>query len=577
MCLIKKVSLILLLLTLSGLMAVAQTMLPPVKVAQTTNGVRWVQLAFGPDGVAHMVWEEDLYTGPGHEIMYVSYDGVKASTAIKLKTDAGVIGERPYISCGPKGHIAVVWGQEGSVYLRLYDPYQKKWLSVERVKEGYGGDEPCVAVDGEGNVYVFWYSDKDGRVYSRAKVGGSWEETKRLSSLARATQGAIALGKDGQIWAVWREKEVSGEYKLWYSKRKKETSWSAAKKVNDTGASSSHPHIAVGPDNICYIVNGDIDEATGHDQEIWVLTINEKDNPRELAIPLYLQHYPRIAVDKNGNKHVAVQIGGGDFGDGIRYTNNIGGKWKDPVTFGAVWPKLPGIAHDGFGNIGLSWSSMMGEGGYTNIWFTSLYPVSKKVFYPPQNLSASLSFDPQNPSQFTYNFSWEKNPQNKDEDLEGYQIYLKVGNGPYTPLIKVAKSALSASWTTNQFDETFQFAVASVALSGLESELAAFSLNYPTINPPLNAKAKLTLSGLRKNPEVVYNLSWEANPQNNEAYVKEYKIYKKEGNGDWTLFAAVSKSTFAVQYTFSASQRILWGIVSVSVLGKESSLVTFGY
>ncbi len=552
-------------------------MLPPIKVAQTTNGVRWVQLAFSPDGIAHIVWEEDLDNSPGHEIMYVSYDGIKASTAINLKTDPGVVGERPYIACGPKGHIAVVWGQESSVYLRVYDPQQKKWLGVERVKEGYGGDEPCVAVDAEGNIFVFWYSDKDGRVYSRAKVGGSWEETKRLSSFARGTQGGIAIGRDGQIWAVWREKEASGEYKLWYSKRKKETSWSVAKRVNDEGASSSHPHIAVGPDNICYVANGDIDEATGHNQEMWVIKIDEINNPRQLAIPLYLQHYPRIAVDKNGNLHVACQIGGGDFGDGIRYVNNIGGKWKEPVTFVAVWPKLPGIAHDGYGNIGLSWSSMMGEGGMTTIWFTSLYPVAKKVFYPPQNLSAALSFDPQNPTQFTYNFSWQKNPLNKDDDLEGYQVYLKKGDGPYTPLIKVDKSALSASWTTNQFDESFQFAVSTVALSGLESEMVPFTIVYPTINPPLNPTAKITLTGLRKNPEVTYNLSWEANPQNNEVYLKEYRIYKKEGSGPFTLFASVSKSTLAVQYNFPASQRIVWGIVAVSVLNKESSLVTFGF
>ncbi|MGQ9577892.1 MAG: hypothetical protein ACUVWQ_04655 [Candidatus Aminicenantales bacterium] len=554
-----------------------QSMRPPVKVAQTTNGVRWVQLAFGPDGVAHIVWEEDLYTGPGHEIMYVSYDGEKASTPLNLKTDAGVIGERPYIACGPKGHIAVVWGQESSVYLRVYEPSQKKWLGVERVKEGYGGDEPCVAVDGEGNVYVLWYSDKDGRVYSRAKVGGSWEETKRLSSLARATQGGIAIGRDGQIWAVWREKEASGEYKLWYSKRRKETTWTTARRVNDAGASSSHPHITVGPDNFCYVVTGDIDEATGNDQEMWVIKIDEKNNPRELALPLYLQHYPRIAVDKNANKHVACQIGGGDFGDGIRYTNDIGGKWRDPVTFGAVWPKLPGIAHDGFGNIGLSWSSMMGEGGYTTIWFTSLYPVSKKLFYPPLNLEASLSFDPQNPNQFTYNFSWAKNPQNKDDEIEGYQVYLKVGNAPYSPLVKADKFSLAASWTTTQFDETCQFAVSTVGLSGLESELAAFNISYPTINPPLNAQAKITMSGLRKNPEVTYNLSWQANPENNEAYVKEYRIYKKEGSGEFTLFAAVDKSTFAVQYNFPGTKRIIWGIVAVSVLGKESSMVTFGY
>ncbi len=128
-----------------------------------------------------------------------------------------------------------------------------------------------------------------------------------------------------------------------------------------------------------------------------------------------------------------------------------------------------------------------------------------------------------------------------------------------------------------EFDESFQFAITTVALSGLESEMADFNIIYPTINPPLNAKVTINLTSVRRNPEATYNLSWQANPNNNEAYVKEYRIYKKEGNGDFTFFASVSKSTFAVQYTFPANRRVVWAIKAVSVLGKESSLVTFGF
>jgi len=433
-----------------------------------------------------------------------------------------------------------------------------------------------VAIDPSGNIHVVWFSDSAGKIYARSKINGVWEEIKRLSPPGvRAVQCAVVAGKDGWIWAVWREKGGGGEYKNFYSKRRANSDWSDRKHVNNAGASSSHPHMAIGPDNVPVTVHGDIDESTGHLQEIWACTLDEKTNPRELAVGLNLQHYPRIAIDKNGKRHVAVQKGGGDYGDGVRYTNNIGGTWKEPVFFGAVWPKVPGISADAFGNVALAWASM--PEGNTGIWLSSLYPIVQKEFFPPLNLKATASFKLGETTEVTYNFTWEKNSKNNDNDLEGYNIYKKEGNGNYELLLSLSKSTTSGSFTFSTFKEDLRFGITTVALSSLESEMGVFELTYPPIYAPSNMSATISLTNLKKTTEVTYNLSWQANSQNSADYVKGYSIYKKEGDGNFELIQTLSKSTFSASFSFSNPQKkIRFGIKTVSVVGLESDLAIFG-
>jgi len=569
----KKTACLLFILLLAAGLSFGQRMSNPMIIAKTTNGVRWSQMAFGPDGVAHFIWEEFLPV-LGHGIFYASYDGQTASTPLSLATTPTSHESRPNIAVGPQGKIVAVWGQEDSVYMRVFDPAQKKWLPEEAVKIDAGRDEPCAAVDAQGNIFIWWYTDGAGIVYSRAKINGQWEETRRLSPGTLCKQGGIGVGSDGWVWAVWREKQGNGEYKLYYSKRTKDTAWTTGKVVNNAGGSSSHPGLTVGPDKIAYAVHGDIDEETGHNQEMWVIKIDEKTNPREMAIPLYLAHYPRIAIDNNGVKHVVSAIGGGDGGDGVQYTNNAGGTYKERQLFGGVWPKVPGISHNGFGNVAICWSSM-DQNGYTHILMSSLQPITRISLNPPIDLSASMSFDPNDPTKFTYSFNWKANNRNADSYLQGYRIYREDEDGTGA-LVTVAKTATSASLTLTEFDEDARFGVATVGLSGGVSDIAWFDIAYPEIYAPVSLVASIKLSKLMTVPEITADLSWAANPQNTASYVKEYRIYKKESGGNFVLIATIPKTSTSTSITISSLQKkIQLGITTASVLNKESTIALF--
>jgi hypothetical protein len=442
-----------------------------LKIAHVTGVVRWSQIAFGPDGVLHCVFEENT-EGYGHPIWYVSYDGKTASAPFNVSNSMTIVGQQPYVTVNAKGMIAVVWGQvqQKSSYLRIYDPVQKIWLPIETAQQDIGAHEPSVALDSEGNVHITTFNE-DGRVYARSKINGVWEEPKRLNS-NRAKDPMVAIGKDGRVWASWRE-NMGNEYKLRYSKRTKDTSWAAMTKVNDSGASISHPSISVGPDNAPWIAAGDVEAEGG--AMVFVLKYDDRANfwNREEAIGLIAQHYPRIAIDKNNIPHVASQWGAGDSGNGILYTNKVGGSWKPLQFLVSSQPKVPGIAADAFGNVVVCFSSIESDG--SDVWIDSLSPVSAKHFYPPVNLTSSVQIKSLKKSpSITYNLGWSANSDNNAQYLEGYNIYAKSSSGGYELLLSVAKSVFSATFTFEDLSKKRQFGIATVSLSGAISEIVNF-------------------------------------------------------------------------------------------------------
>ena len=470
----KRVALLVVAIILTVSMPYAQTTLPhSFKVAHASGAVRWSQCAFGPDGILHTIWEED--TDRGHPIFYVSYDGTTASTPFNVTNSLDRRAERPGIHVGSKGHIVVVWGEDSgnNIYMRMYDPKLKAWQAVEAVALGYGWDEPCPAVDAEGNIHVFFSDDSGGRAYCRSKIGGVWENVYRLTG-GYGKQGGVAVAPNGTVWAVWREKQGNGNYKSYYSKRTKSTLWTPGQMVTSGGGSSSHPFLGVGPNGVCVLVFGDIDplNETGAEIRLWKIEVSQT---REIIVPFAMQHYPRPAVDANNNIHVAIQLRGGDFGDGTKYLNNIGGKWNDPQTMPATWPKLPGISADPFGNVAVCQSSIIfaaPEG--SDIWVYTLLKIEPKVFYTPLNLASSISLKSirRNP-EITYSLTWAANPANIDSLVQGYNLYVNEGSG-YKVLATVSKTTFASTFKYTDLSKKRAFALSTIGIGGIETDLVYF-------------------------------------------------------------------------------------------------------
>jgi len=521
-----------------------------------TGGIRWSQCAFGPDGVLWVVYEED--TDRGHPIWVISYDGTNVSTPFNATGNIDIRGERPGITVGPKGHVVVVWGvlAESSVYMRVRDPKTKTWDPVESVKVGYGGDEPVPAMDAEGNIHVGWWALSLAKCYARSKIDGAWGETMSFGSGKDLT---VAVGPNGTAWALYRINQ-GGKYKNFYSSRTKSSGWTSPALLTSGGESASHPGVTVGPDNVAVAAWGDIDPDNENGAQMRLMKILPGAT-REIAMEKYMAHYPRIVVDKDLVTHMVCQIGGGDFGSGLRYTHNRSGTWEEPQTIPAAMDKVAGIASDPFGNVAACQSSFNSEGG-SDIWVYSTKPI-----VPAPMPAADFSFTPQTgymPLAVNFTAVQQTGPNGQEV---GYSW--NFGDG----------GTATGRTVTHTFSTWGTFQVALTITDNIgRSDTVTKPIEVKKTNPiaPVNPSSSIRMSRMWKSPEITYNLFWAINPANIPEHIAGYNIYMKEDSGVYARLLSVSASTFSASFKFTDLKKKRSFAISASGLGgTESAMVYF--
>ena len=445
-------------------------------IAQGDARTRWTQCAFSPDGLLHVVYVTADSYASGNGVWFVTYDGTTATTPYNVTDDPNATAMRPTITSNTNGMICVAWGDGNMnrIFCRLYDTSSQTWGAIELVDEGDGWFEPFCALDKENNIYIVFYNEYSSGWMTNAKINGVWEGA-RMIGFGRGKQGDIVAAPNGVIWTAWREKGEGG-YSMWYSKRTKDTDWADPRFVR-LAAEPSHPHMACGfNDDTPYLASGEITVADESFQEIWIMYLNETTNPLQHPAQNIMQHYPVIAVDAFGNLHLAIQRGGGDYGDGIQYTNNIGGTWKDVQYLPASVPKEAGIDADPFGNVAIAYSSTDTRAeGKADIIINSLYPIKPMYFEPPVNTTIAISLaSVRKAPGINYSLSWASNPKNNDSQLRGYKIYMKEGTGQWTAMAEVSAATKTASFSFADKTKKRLFSIVTVSIGGAESKPVIF-------------------------------------------------------------------------------------------------------
>jgi hypothetical protein len=211
--------------------------------------------------------------------------------------------------------------------------------------------------------------------------------------------------------------------------------------------------------------------------EIWVVIVDEDDNPHEIVVGDALHHFPRIAVDSNDNHHLAWQVGPAERGFGIKYKNNVGGKWSNAIVMenSGGGCETPGISADQGGNVALVWSSSA-SGRSKEIWLSTLYPVL--VLQSPSNLNMTITINNlKEVPEMVYNLSWEPNPENDQNMVKGYNLYKKENNGPWQLLLSVTKETRSASFTFSGTEQRITLGIRAVSIHDTEGTIGIFGID----------------------------------------------------------------------------------------------------
>jgi len=540
-----------------------QTLQNETLLYHSSEGVRWTQCAFGPDGVLWVVWVPGTTNDDsGGPIWVLSYDGTTVSEPIRM-TAANVKANRPHISTSPKGHVVVSWGitTTKSTFLKIRDPHTQTWGETEVVCQNYGGHEPCAQMDKHGNIHIFFSDEPGGKVFARSKINGVWENIVKLNQ-KYGKQGSLAVGPDGTAHAVWIEKgAVAGIYENFYSNRTATTSWYEREGLPGLAGSSNHPWIAVGPNNKAIVAWQDvIYPHLENGSEIKVIQIGSTPS---LAMAFAMQHFPRVVVDKNNKIHVASQLGGGDTGRGLQYANKVSGSWSPVQRIGAAMPKVPGLAADPFGNVAATMSSWTTGGDQTGtdlkVW--SLLPI-KKTPLP----NANFTFSPSTgypPLAVDFAASRVLGPDGQEVRYEW-----NFGDG--------------GAGTGRNTSHTFLTAgTYNVTLTITDNINRSDSVTKPIVilktNPlvPQNLSATITLDRIWTNPKITFNLFWAVNPDNIPEHVEAYAIYMKEDDGEFVRLLTLSPETFSASFEFTDLKKKR--SFAISTLGYGGTESPWGY
>jgi len=244
--------------------------------------------------------------GGGMAIAYIAFTHGK-----------GFEGRRP-MKEDPKDYafLAAPTGGDQVMFLELKD---NQWTKPEPLTKG-GLDlfRTATAVDGQGNVWVFWSANVDGNwdVYARVRKGEQWGEPSRLTTDAGSDVNIVAATDSaGRVWAAWQG--CRGSNFDIFAARQQGPKPGPAERVGGGPANEWAPAIAASADGQVAVA-WDTYERGDYDVRVRIWQGGAWKAPRDVAATAANECRASLAFDKRDRLWIAHEIcpegWGKDFG-----------------------------------------------------------------------------------------------------------------------------------------------------------------------------------------------------------------------------------------------------------------------
>ncbi len=326
----------------------------PRNISNNSSSSFEPDVAVGPDGTAHVVWQECCPNS--YEIFYATRSpGGAWSTPVNI-SQSGTSDNSPAIAVDPSGGVHVVWEQCCDYLYGLFyvtKPAGGQWSSRVKLPSYYRAYDPDIAVDGSGALHVVWRDDgycNYATVYASKAPGGAWSGLTPLSSCTNTANPTIAAEKGGTVHVAWQDSSP-GNWEIYHTTKPSGGSFGAPANVSNNNGTSLSPSIAVGGGDM-HLVWTDY-TSSGNGEILYSMHSGSGGftSPRNISATTGSSQSPSLAVDGEGAPHVLWMDcchTGGDW-DVLYTVRSTLGIWSAPenISETSSYSESPSVAVGG--------------------------------------------------------------------------------------------------------------------------------------------------------------------------------------------------------------------------------------
>ncbi len=511
-------------------------------------------------------------------MVQLSAQGFNWSSPPTLISTVAVDASDPCVVIDGSGNVTAVWIESSTVRTSSM-PSGGSWGAPASIS-GSGGTSPSLAIDSSGNVTLVWV---EGGYIKTANLpfGGSWSSASNISDTG-ATDPALFVDAAGNAVAVW----VRNTY-IETATQQFGSGWGTVSMLS--AANSDNPAVAIGADGT--IVAAWHTLASGQDKVYAsVGGIGQAWNTPLIVAPLtaignaYSFNYPSVSVDDDGDA-VAVYFlyiqAGNAFSNVYTMGSTLaagGTAWSQPSFLSGESFRNPAdlmnkVQFDGNGNALAIWTSST-DGQSFNIESSQLTPArtwttsSALVLQSLYAYQGDISVDSSGDASSIYMFSDSGNTiiQSSDtsiaSNVSGYwSIPINVSLGSQNGFPRISTMLVSG---------VIGGATVWVYNDGSNNRIAASTGTRDVVAPPTDLGVVQSSSNQGVFVEYYNTISWTGSSDPN---LSAYNIFR---NGNyWTQVG--SDTITVIDHNAVQDGSVTYGVAAVNTAQEQSAIVTVSF